>query len=119
MTDLNLSHMLLNITIPPSNCKCVVPEAVIPLQWRIMIILNLVFTLIVYLTFVLRGSETPSLKVMLEEIKKIDRAQATKFFRLLLWVVLFTTTLVIPWATPLYQKIQIGLIILLIFSFPN
>ena len=115
----NISDIFLNITYVSPGCKCIVPEAVIPTQWRIMIVLNLVFTSLVYATFVIRKSETSSLKVMLEEIKKINRKEAMKVIMTLVWGLTFVITLVQPWTIEPYRTIQIIALIVLLFSVPE
>lgn len=50
MAEFNITRIIENISIVANynNCKCIVPEASLPLTWRLFIIVNLVFTVIVY-----------------------------------------------------------------------
>lgn len=81
----NITYSLLNAAFQaPYDClKCVVPEAVIPVSWRILIILNLVFTALVYVSFVLEGVKRPSAQQVLGFLKKRET------FAFMRWVVAF------------------------------
>lgn len=85
---LNLSQMYENISSISSysNCKCVVPEASLPLSWRLFIIVNLVFTGIVYSKMFFLSNKL-ELKFTREQISKFAYAFASI---VVLYVYLFT-----------------------------
>jgi hypothetical protein len=85
MVGENISGALLNLSFQNeySCLKCVIPDAVIPISWRILIILNLVFTALVYVSFVLEKSKTPSAKRIMGFLRK---PETFRFFR---WIVAF------------------------------
>lgn len=105
-------------TLAP-QCKCIIPEAVIPTHWRMIMVLNLVFTSIVYLTFVVRNSQAASIESMLAEIRQIKKQEALKTFRTFMWILLLVVLLVQPWVATPYSILQMALIFILFFSMPD
>lgn len=92
-------------------CKCVIPEAVIPLGWRIVIILNLVFTFMVYFSFVSEGIKTPSVREMLRVLKNAD---SFKVARHVIWMFAFCFLLVLPYTERWMALFQMASILLML-----
>jgi len=109
---MNASDIIGNVTFenPYSCLKCIVPEAYIPVSWRILIILNLIFTALVYVLFVLEGTKKPSAQEILRFLRK---PRTFQFVRLIVATCAFVSILVQPFTWGIWTWFQ-GVMILIL-----
>jgi len=94
-----------NLTFAYNCLKCTVPEAVIPLEWRIVMMLNLALTAVVYLSHTLEGVKSESI---VEALKAARRALSRRVLFLAAWFFSFVILLTRPQSTFLESYLQIG-----------